>query len=87
MRPTREVSHREWLLTWWDRLHDLVSLGLVINLEGEQVPGSSELELGGGALSVLLDGDSVGGGQVLLLASHDLDELLEVFDFLGLQIE
>ena len=72
-------------LTGRNGLHDLVSLGLVVNLQGEEVLGSSQLELGGGGFLVLLDGDSVSDGEVLLLSSHDLDEFLEVLDFFGLQ--
>ena len=72
------------LEVWWDALHDLLGLGGVIDLEGEEVLGGKELELGNGGLLVLLDSDLFSLGEVLLLSSHDLDELFEVFDFLGL---
>jgi hypothetical protein len=75
---------KEELLTGRNGLHDLFSLVLVVDLQGKQIPGGSQLELGGVGLSVLLDGDSVGLGQVLLLSSHDLDEFLQVLDFLWL---
>ena len=65
-------------------LHDLLSLDLIIDLEGEQVPGGSELELCDAVSLVLLDSDLLGAGQVLLLSTHDLDELLQVLDLLGL---
>ena len=68
----------------WDRLHDLVSLDLVIDLEGEEVAGGSQLELCDAVSLVLLDGDLLSAGQVLLLSTHDLNELLQVLDFLGL---
>jgi len=80
----------EWLsivLTGWDRLHDLLGLVLVVDLEREQVLGSSKLELGRGRLLVLLNGDLVSLGQVLLVSSHDLDEFLQVLDFLWLHTE
>jgi hypothetical protein len=44
----------------------------------------SELELGDVGLLVLLDGDSVSGWQMLVISSHDLDEFLQVLDFLWL---
>ena len=72
-------------LTWWDRLHNLISLDFIINLESEEVSGCSQLELGDSVSLVLLDSDLFGFGEVLLLSSHNLYEFLEVFDFLGLQ--
>jgi len=57
---------------------------LVVNLESEEILWSSELELGNVALLVLLDGDSVSLWKMLLLSSHDLDEVLQVLDFLWL---
>jgi hypothetical protein len=57
---------------------------LVINLKSEKVLWSSKLELGDVALLVLLDGDSVSLWKMLLLSSHDLDEVLQVLDFLWL---
>lgn len=65
-------------------MHDFLSLLLVINLESEKVLWSSQLELGGVALLVLLDGDSVGLWKMVLLPSHDLDKILQVLDFLWL---
>ena len=70
--------------TRWDGLHDLVGLDLVVDLEGVQVARGPELELSDAILLVFLDSDLFGGGQVLLLFSHDLDEFLEVLNFLGL---
>ncbi len=65
-------------------MHDLVSLNLVINLEGEEVTRSSELELCDAVFLVLLDSDLLCAGKTLLLSSHDLDEFLQVLNFLGL---
>ena len=73
------------LEVWWDGLHDLLGLGGVVNLEGVEVLGRTELELGNGGLLVLLDSDLFSLGKVLLLSSHDLDEFLQVFDFLWLK--
>ena len=63
-------------VTGWDGLHDLVSLDLVVNLEGEEIARSPELELCDTVLFVLLDSDLLSCWQVLLLSSHDLDEFL-----------
>jgi len=71
-------------LTWWNGLHDLLSLVLIVDLQSQQVLGGSQLELGGVGLLVLLDGDSVCVWKVLLLSSHDFDEFLEVLYFLWL---
>merc|ERR1719218_35795 len=71
-----------FLEIWWDGLHDLVGLDFVINLEGQELSWSSELELGGVGSLVLLDGDSVGLWKMLVISSHDLDEFLQVLDFL-----
>ena len=71
-------------LTWWDGLHDLVGLDSVVNLEGKKLLWSSELELGGVSLLVLLDGNSVSAWKMLAVSSHDLDEFLQVLDFLWL---
>jgi len=68
-------------------LHDLLSLGAVVNLEGEQVAGSAELELGDWVSLVLLDSDLFRRRQVLVLSAHDLNEFLKVLDFFGLHIE
>ena len=73
-----------FLEVWWDALHDLLSLGSVINLKGVKVLGCAQLELGNCGLLVFLDRDLFSFGQVLLLSSHDLDEFLQIFDFLGL---
>ncbi len=67
-----------------DGLHDLLSLDLVVDLEGEQVSGSSKLELCDAVSLVLLDSDLLSAGEALLLSTHDLDELLQILDFLGL---
>ena len=71
-----------FLEIWWDGLHDLVSSDFVIYLKGQELSWSSELELGGVGSLVLLDGDSVGVWQMLVISSHDLDEFLQVLDFL-----
>ena len=65
-------------------LHDLVGFGRVVDFEREEVLGSAQLKLGDVGLFVLLDCDIFSVGKVLLLSSHNLDELFEVFDFLGL---
>ena len=66
-------------------LHDFLSFGRVVDLQGVKVLGSAQLELGDGGILVLLDSDLFGVGKVLLLSSHDLDEFLQVLDFLGLK--
>ncbi len=66
-------------------LHDLLSFGRVVDLQSVEVLRSTQLELGDGGLLVLLDSDLFGLGKVLLLSSHDLDEFLQVLDFLWLQ--
>ncbi len=66
-------------------LHDFLSFGRVVDLQGVKVLGSAQLELGDGGLLVLLDSDLFGVGKVLLLSSHDLDEFLQVLDFLWLK--
>jgi hypothetical protein len=65
-------------------LHDLIGLDLIIDLEGEEVSGCSELELSDAVLLVLLDSDLLGTWEVLLLSSHNLDEFLQVLNFLWL---
>ena len=72
-------------LTGWDGLHDLVGLDLIINLESEKVSGCSELELSDAVFLVLLDSDLLGTWETLLLSSHNLDEFLQVLNFLGLR--
>ena len=73
------------LEVWRNALHDFLSFGRVVYFEGIKVLGRAELEFGDGGLFVLLDSDLFSLGEVLLLSSHDLDELFEVFDFLGLK--
>ena len=75
-----------FLESWWDTLHDFFSLLLVVNLVSEQVARSAELQLGNVVLLALLDCDLFCGRKELLLSSHDLDELLQIFDFLWLYI-
>ena len=67
-----------------DGLHDFLSLVLIVDLEGEQVSGGSQLELCDAVSLVLLDSDLLSAGQALLLSTNDLDELLQILDFLGL---
>lgn len=71
-------------LTWWNGLHDLLGLVLVVDLQGKEVLWSSKLELGGVSSLVLLDGDSVSVWEVLLLSPHDSNEFLQVLDFFWL---
>ena len=66
-------------------MHDLLGLDLVINLKGEEVARGSELELSDAVFLVLLDSDLLGTWKILLLISYDLDEFLQVLDFLGLE--
>jgi hypothetical protein len=68
-------------------LHDFIGLNFIVNLEGEEIFGSSELELGNAILLVLLDGDLLSTGETLLFSSHDLDEFLKVLDFLWLHTQ
>ena len=67
-----------------DALHNLLCLGLVIDLVGVDVLWCAELQLSDRALLALLDCDLFCGRKELLLSSHDLDELLQIFDFLWL---
>ena len=78
-----------WVIkfTGWDRLHDLVGLDLIVNLKSEEIFGGSQLELGDAVFLVLLDGDLFGTWETLLLSSHDLNEFLQVLDFLGLHAQ
>jgi len=69
-----------------DRLHDLLSLALVVDGVRVQIPGSSQLQLGDTSLSILLDCDLIGLGKALLFPAHHLDEFFQIFDFLGLSI-
>ena len=68
-----------------DRLHDLLSLALVVNRVSVEVSGRAELQLGDSGLFILLDCDLIGLGEALLLPSHHLDEFFQIFDFLGLK--
>lgn len=68
-------------------MHDLFGLDLIINLESEKVSGCSELELSDAVSLVLLDSDLLGTWEILLLSSHNLDEFLQVLNFLGLHKE
>jgi hypothetical protein len=65
-----------------DRLHDLLSSRDVVDHQSVEEFGGSELELGDRVLLVLLYSDLFRFREVLLLTTHDLDELLEVLDFL-----
>ncbi len=65
-------------------LHDLLSLNLIVNLEGEEVSRGSQLELCDAVSLVLLDSDLLSAGQGLLLSTDDLDELLQILNLLGL---
>ena len=65
-------------------LHDFLSLLLVVHHQCVQVPGGSKLEFSHVGPLVLLDSDLFGLGEMLLLSPHDLDELLQILDFLGL---
>ena len=67
-----------------DGLHDLLSLGLVVNLVCVQVLGSAKLQLGDTSLFILLDCDLIGLGKALLFPAHHLDEFFQILDFLGL---
>ena len=77
----------ETLLTGWNGVHDFLSFLLVINLKSKKVLWSSQLELGGVGLLVVFNDDFFGFWQVLLLSSHNLDEFLQVLDFLWLYSE
>lgn len=63
---------------------DLFSL-LHVHLKSKEVLGSPELELGHSGFLRSLDDDSVALDLVLLLTSHDFDELFQILNFLGLQ--
>ena len=68
----------------WNTLHDFLGLLLVVNLVSEQVAGSSQLQLGDAVLFALLDCDLFCLREEFLLSPHDLDELLQIFNFLWL---
>jgi len=65
-----------------DRLHNLLGSGDVVDHQSVEEFGGSELELGDRVLLVLLYSDLFRLREVLFLATHDLDELFEVLDFL-----
>jgi hypothetical protein len=65
-----------------NRLKDLVSLVFIIHNESEKVSGKSQFELGD--VSSFLDSDGLWNGDLLLLASDDFEELLQVGDNLRL---
>ena len=65
-------------------LHDLLGLDLIIDLEGEEVPGGSQLELCDAVSLVLLDSDLLSGGEALLLSTNNLDEFLQILNLLRL---
>ena len=69
-------------LTGRNGLLDLLGL-LAVHLEGEQVLGGSQLELGHVGLLNSLDDNSIAVQLVLLLTSHDLNELFQILDFSG----
>lgn len=69
---------------WWDALHDLLSLGLVLNSVGVEVAWGAQLKLGFLRLLALLDGDLLSLWEVALLPSHHLDKFFKIFDFLWL---
>ena len=71
----------------WDTLHDLLSLCLVVNLVGEEIARRAEFQLSDVALLVFLDCDLFCRREEFLLSSHDLDELLQIFDFLWLNLQ
>ena len=71
----------------WNTLHDLLGLCLVVNGMSVQVAWSAELQLGDVILLSLLDCDLFCLREELLLSSHDLDELLQIFDFLWLHLQ
>jgi len=73
------------ILTGRDGLHDFVGLEFVVNLQGEEISGGSELELGDPVLLVLFDCDLFGTWKVLLLSSHNLNEFFQIFNLLWLK--
>ena len=83
--------HLRGPLTGWNGLLDLLGSDASVDLERDQILGRSQLELRDIALLVFLDGDLLGLWQVLALfvlhAAHDLNEVLQIFDFLWLQYE
>ena len=70
-----------------DTLHNLLCLGLVIDLVGVDVLWRAEFQLSDRALLALLDCDLFCWRKVFLLSPHDLDELLQILDFLGLHLQ
>ena len=71
----------------WDTLHDFLCLCLVVDLVGEEVAWRAEFQLGDVALLAFLDCDLFCLREEFLLSPHDLDELLQIFDFLWLHLQ
>ena len=69
---------------WWDALHDLLSLGSVLNSVGVKVTWSAQLQLGLLSLLALLDCDLLCFWEVFLFPPHHLDKFFKIFDFLWL---
>ena len=78
------MSKRESILTGRNGVHDLLSLLFVVNFKGKEVLWSSQLELSNIALLVVFNDDFFGLWEMLLLSPHDLNEFLQVLDFLWL---
>lgn len=68
-------------------LHNLLGSALLIDDQSVEVTRGSELELSDILIVplVLLDSDLFGFREPVLLSAHDLDELLQILDFLGLK--
>ena len=67
-----------------DALDDFVGMTFVVYDVSVQVAGRAQLELGGLPFLALLDGDFACAGEVLVLISHQLDEILQFLDLLRL---
>ena len=65
-------------------LNDFVGVTTVVYSVGVQVAGGSQLELCRVALLAFLDGDFARIGEVLVFIPHQLDEILQILDFLWL---
>lgn len=71
------------LQSWWKRLGQLLSLGCIVNNQGVQVLGTSDLELRlleGSALSVQLVVD-LNGSLLDVSSSGKLNKLLDISYF------